>query len=152
MNSTVSLEDLYLNVTKKLVEDYNITFGQSILKVGINKVPFENHILHLEVKQIITMTAGLCYAILPINDVHLHSNSDSIKLSLKKHELTNIKHFFVQMSTKQSYYSISLPLMNGIENPIIDCNFKSSVYNVYFQKEDREYVKKCSRNDTYQVQ
>ena len=113
----------------------------------MNKIETENSTYNIEVKEIPTITSGMCYAIVPIG-MTMQPYEDTMLLLIAKNttlENTEMTKVAIQISSNDSYHTI-IQKINGMKNSILEKDFttNSTSLAIYYTEETNDFIKECS--------
>ena len=149
-NATVRniFDEVAFKLNKHFVIELGINFFQrSLLSIGMNKIETENSIYNFEVKEIPTVTSGMCYAIIP-KGMTMQPYEDTMLLLIAKNttlENTEMTKVTIQISSNDSYHTI-IQKINGMKNSILEKDFttNSTSLAIYYTEETNDFIKECS--------
>ena len=152
--SNATVRNIFDETAFKLNKDFVIGLGinfyqRNLLNIGMNKIETENSIYNFEVKEIPTVTSGMCYAIVPIG-MTMQPYEDTMLLLIAKNttlENTEMTKVTIQISSNDSYNTI-IHKINGMKNSILEKDFTSNSTSlaIYYTEETNEFIKKCSES------
>ena len=152
--SNATVRNIFDEMAFKLNKDFVIGLGinffqHNLLNIGMNKIETENSIYNFEVKEIPTVTSGMCYAIVPIG-MTMQPYEDTMFLLIAKNttlENTEMTKVTIQISSNDSYNTI-IHKINGMKNSIFEKDFTSNSTSlaIYYTEETNEFIKECSES------
>ena len=118
--SNFTLEDLFIQTTYRLSEDFSISISTDLLKppkplkVGRNEITEEGKILSFQVKENPTYGVGMCYVIIP-NQIFIRPFQDTLAIFIAKN-LTDDGNdkLLIQISSNDTFNNINSPVLLAV--------------------------------------
>ena len=155
--SNATVRNIFDEMAFKLNKDFVIEIGinfiqRKLLNIGMNKIETENSTYNFEVKEIPTVTSGMCYAIVPIG-MTMQPYEDAMLLLIAKNttlENTEMTKVTMQISSNDSYNTM-IHKINGMKNSILEKDFTSNSTSlaIYYTEETNEFIKECSESSFF---
>mgnify|MGYP001267241215 CR=1 FL=1 len=118
--SNFTLENLFVETTYRLSEDFSISISTDLLKppkplkVGRNEITEEAKILSFQVKENPTYGVGMCYVIIP-NQLFIRPFQDTLAIFIAKNNLTDGNDkLLIQISSNDTFNNINSPVLLAI--------------------------------------
>ena len=118
--SNWTLENLFVETTYRLSEDFSISITTDILKppkrvkVGRNVITQEGKILSFEVKENPAYGIGMCYVIIP-DQLLMRPFQDTLAIFIAKNNLTDGNDkLLIQISSNDTFNNINSPVLLAV--------------------------------------
>ena len=118
--SNWTLENLFVETTYRLSEDFSISITTDILKppkrvkVGRNVITQEGKILSFEVKENPAYGIGMCYVIIP-DQLLMRPFQDTLAIFIAKNNLTDGNDkLLIQISSNDTFDNINSPVLLAV--------------------------------------
>ena len=116
--SNFSLEDLFVQTTYRLSEDFSISVSSNLLqpkplRVGKNEIEEEGMIQRFQVKENPTHGIGMCYVIIP-DQMFMRPFQDALTISIAKNLTDGNDKLFIQISSNDTFNTINSPVLLAV--------------------------------------
>ena len=118
--SNWTLENLFVETTYRLSEDFSISITTDILKppkrvkVGRNVITQEGKILSFEVKENPAYGVGMCYVIIP-DQLLMRPFQDTLAIFIAKNNITDGNDkLLIQISSNDTFNNINSPVLLAV--------------------------------------
>ena len=149
--SNATVRNIFDEMAFKLNKDFVIEIGinfiqRKLLNIGMNKIETENSTYNFEVKEIPTVTSGMCYAIIPIG-MFLKPYKETMYIAIARNvtaDSNEMKKVTIQISSNDTYDTINHSI-SGMKNMKIERDLTSGYTNlgIFYTEEITEYIKDC---------
>ena len=117
--SNITLEDLFVETTYRLSEDYSISISTDLLKppklakVGRNVINEKGINRSFQVKENPAFGVGMCYVIIP-DQILMRPIQDTLTISIAKNLTDGYDRLFIQISSNDTFNSINTPVLLAV--------------------------------------
>ena len=116
--SNFTLEDLFIQTTYRLSEDFSISVSSNLLqpkplKVGKNEIEEEGMIQRFQVKENPTHGIGMCYVIIP-DQMFMRPFQDALTISIAKNLTDGNDKLLIQISSNDTFNNINSPVLLAV--------------------------------------
>ena len=149
-NATVRtmFDDLAFQLNRDFVIAIGTMFSEPILlNIGTNEMKTANSIYQFEVKEMPTITSGMCYVIIPIG-ISMKPYEETMQINIARNNTGDNEEMdtvTMQISSNDTYNTLSNKV-SGMKNTILEQDFTSNTTNfaIYYTEENTELIKGCS--------
>ena len=150
--ANATMRTIYDDLVFQLNRDFKIALGPIfskpiLLNIGTNKIKTEDSVYQFEVKEMPTISSGMCYVIIPM-EIYMQPYEETMQIIIARNntgdneEMTKIT---IQISSNDTYNTL-VHKISGIKNSILEKDFTSNTTNfaIYYTEENTELIKDCS--------